>query len=112
MRCYRERGLAMTSSQTGRRLDDFLKLEKLGEGTYGVVFKVLIAASYRVSHDTGHLENLAKSQVLYSAPLDIRIASFLSHANVFCQTYSHSIHFGAETSHSLSTLQQYILVSL
>ena len=42
----------------------------------------------------------------------IRIASFLSHANVFCQTYSHSIHFGAETSHSLSTLQQYILVSL
>jgi len=29
----------MTSSQTGHRLDDFLKLEKLGEGTYGVVFK-------------------------------------------------------------------------
>ena len=47
-----------------------------------------------------------------SATPDIRIASFLSHANVFCQTYSHSIHFGAETSHSLSTLQQYILVSL
>ena len=47
-----------------------------------------------------------------SATTGIRIASYFSHANVFCQTYSHSIHFGAETSHSLSTLQQYILVSL
>ena len=50
--------------------------------------------------------------MLYSATTGIRIASYFSHANVFCQTYSHSIHFGAETSHSLSTLQQYILVSL
>ena len=49
---------------------------------------------------------------LDSATTGIRIASYFSHANVFCQTYSHSIHFGAETSHSLSTLQQYILVSL
>ena len=30
----------MTSSQTGHRLEDFLKIEKIGEGTYGVVFKV------------------------------------------------------------------------
>ena len=49
---------------------------------------------------------------LNSATTGICIASYFSHANVFCQTYSHSIHFGAETSHSLSTLQQYILVSL
>lgn len=27
------------SSQTGNKLDDFTKLEKIGEGTYGVVFK-------------------------------------------------------------------------
>jgi len=36
---------------------------------------------------------------LYSAGIAIRIVSFLSHANVFCQTYSHFIHFGAKTSH-------------
>jgi len=29
----------MTSSQTGNKLEDFLKIEKIGEGTYGVVFK-------------------------------------------------------------------------
>jgi len=29
----------MTSSQTGYRLEDFHKIEKIGEGTYGVVFK-------------------------------------------------------------------------
>ena len=34
-----------------------------------------------------------------SAATAIRIASFLSHANVFCQTYSHFIHLGAKTSH-------------
>ena len=34
-----------------------------------------------------------------SAGIAIRIVSFLSHANVFCQTYSHFIHFGAKTSH-------------
>ena len=33
-----------------------------------------------------------------SASLNICIASYLSHANVFeCQTYSHFIHFGAFT---------------
>ena len=30
----------MASSQTGHRLEDFHKIEKIGEGTYGVVFKV------------------------------------------------------------------------
>merc|ERR1719397_722749 len=30
----------MTSSSTGHSFDDFIKLNKLGEGTYGVVFKV------------------------------------------------------------------------
>ena len=59
-----------------------------------------------------NVANMLSRTDLGSATPDIRIASFLSHANVFCQTYSHSIHFGAETSHSLSTLQQYILVSL
>lgn len=29
----------MTSASTGHRLEDFLKIEKIGEGTYGVVFK-------------------------------------------------------------------------
>ena len=29
----------MTSSTTGNKLDDFVKIEKIGEGTYGVVFK-------------------------------------------------------------------------
>jgi len=29
----------MSSSQTGLRLEDFVKIEKIGEGTYGVVFK-------------------------------------------------------------------------
>jgi len=29
----------MASSQTGHRLEDFHKIEKIGEGTYGVVFK-------------------------------------------------------------------------
>jgi len=29
----------MSSSQTGHRLEDFVKIEKIGEGTYGVVFK-------------------------------------------------------------------------
>ena len=38
-------------------------------------------------------------QVISSAATAIRIASFLSHANVFCRTYSHFIHFGAKTSH-------------
>ena len=30
----------MASSQTGHRLEDFHKIEKIGEGTYGVVYKV------------------------------------------------------------------------
>ena len=30
----------MTSHLTGHKLEDFVKLNKLGEGTYGVVFKV------------------------------------------------------------------------
>ena len=29
----------MSSSTTGFRLEDFVKIEKIGEGTYGVVFK-------------------------------------------------------------------------
>ena len=29
----------MSSSQTGLKLEDFVKIEKIGEGTYGVVFK-------------------------------------------------------------------------
>jgi hypothetical protein len=29
----------MTSASTGHRLEDFLQIEKIGEGTYGVVFK-------------------------------------------------------------------------
>ena len=29
----------MASSTTGHRLEDFVKIEKIGEGTYGVVFK-------------------------------------------------------------------------
>ena len=32
----------MTSSSTGHSFDDFIKLNKLGEGTYGVVFKVTL----------------------------------------------------------------------
>jgi len=32
-------GLEMSSSTTGFRLEDFVKIEKIGEGTYGVVFK-------------------------------------------------------------------------
>jgi len=35
----RTSAVKMTSSQTGHRLEDFLKIEKIGEGTYGVVFK-------------------------------------------------------------------------
>ena len=34
--------------------------------------------SYRVSHDTGHLENLAKSQALYKHGLDWTPKYFLS----------------------------------
>ena len=33
-------GERMTSHLTGHKLEDFVKLNKLGEGTYGVVFKV------------------------------------------------------------------------
>ena len=29
----------MVSRTTGYKLDDFLKIEKIGEGTYGTVFK-------------------------------------------------------------------------
>ena len=29
----------MSSSTTGNKLEDFVKIEKIGEGTYGVVFK-------------------------------------------------------------------------
>ena len=29
----------MASSTTGHKLEDFVKIEKIGEGTYGVVFK-------------------------------------------------------------------------
>ena len=29
----------MASSQTGVKMEDFVKIEKIGEGTYGVVFK-------------------------------------------------------------------------
>jgi cyclin-dependent kinase 1 len=33
----------MTSASTGHRLEDFLKIEKIGEGTYGVVFKASLS---------------------------------------------------------------------
>ena len=29
----------MSSSTSGHKLEDFVKIEKIGEGTYGVVFK-------------------------------------------------------------------------
>ena len=35
----------MTSNLTGHSFDDFIKLNKLGEGTYGVVFKVALKCS-------------------------------------------------------------------
>ena len=37
----------MTSSSTGHSFDDFIKLNKLGEGTYGVVFKVAMIKMFR-----------------------------------------------------------------
>ena len=36
----------------------------------GGSLKLKVGACYRVSHDTGHLENLAKSQALYKHELD------------------------------------------
>ena len=35
----------MTSNLTGHSFEDFIKLNKLGEGTYGVVFKVALKCS-------------------------------------------------------------------
>ena len=47
----------MTSHLTGHKLEDFVKLNKLGEGTYGVVFKVcagiLCSNMTGLSHHSG-----------------------------------------------------------
>ena len=41
----------MTSHLTGHKLEDFVKLNKLGEGTYGVVFKVWNENHLRIRPD-------------------------------------------------------------
>ena len=43
----------------------------IASSTLGAVYSCNIQGRiYRVSHDTGHLENLAKSQTLYKHELD------------------------------------------
>ena len=42
--------------------------------------------------------DLEKLACVSSAVSAIRIASFLSHANIFCQSHSHSIHLAGENS--------------
>ena len=61
----------MASSTTGHKLEDFVKIEKIGEGTYGVVFKggiinptlSMINLLFRQKHqergDRGHEEDQA-----------------------------------------------------
>ena len=44
-------GERMTSHLTGHKLEDFVKLNKLGEGTYGVVFKVWTGNHLRIRPD-------------------------------------------------------------
>jgi len=74
----------MTSSQTGHRLEDFLKIEKIGEGTYGVVFK-------GKNKKTGEIVAMKKIRlesedegVPSTAIREISLLKELQHPNIVC----------------------------
>jgi len=74
----------MTSSQTGLKLDDFLKIEKIGEGTYGVVFK-------GKNKKTGEIVAMKKIRlesedegVPSTAIREISLLKELQHPNIVC----------------------------
>ena len=74
----------MSSSTSGNRLEDFQKIEKIGEGTYGVVFKgrnlktdeiVAIKKIRLESEDEG---------VPSTAIREISLLKELQHPNIVC----------------------------
>jgi len=74
----------MSSSQTGHKLEDFVKIEKIGEGTYGVVFK-------GKNTKTGEIVAMKKIRlesedegVPSTAIREISLLKELQHPNIVC----------------------------
>ena len=92
----------MTSSTTGNKLDDFVKIEKIGEGTYGVVFKGEIIEPSQFHHQfdnlflgknnkTGEIVAMKKIRlesedegVPSTAIREISLLKELQHPNIVC----------------------------
>ena len=74
----------MASSQTGVKMEDFVKIEKIGEGTYGVVFKGR-------NKKTGEIVAMKKIRlesedegVPSTAIREISLLKELQHPNIVC----------------------------
>ena len=74
----------MSSSTTGSKLEDFVKIEKIGEGTYGVVFKGR-------NQKTGEIVAMKKIRlesedegVPSTAIREISLLKELQHPNIVC----------------------------
>ena len=95
----------MVSRTTGYKLDDFLKIEKIGEGTYGTVFKgamqwlnllfnnLIMISSYFLGQNkkTGEIVAMKKIKlesqdegVPSTAVREISLLKELQHPNIVC----------------------------
>ena len=93
----------MSSSTSGHKLEDFVKIEKIGEGTYGVVFKGWNSVAYSFTSNiyvcviigrntkTGEIVAMKKIRlesedegVPSTAIREISLLKELQHPNIVC----------------------------